>query len=571
MKYLKLTELYEQLDSTTKRLEKTKILSDFLKEIKIEEKDILYLLLGRVYPEYDERVLGISSQLAVKAISKATGVNSVEIVKEWKSLGDIGQVAEKISKKKRQATLDKKELSVKKVIENLRAIPELVGKGTIDKKLALITELLTSASPLESKYLIRTLIGDLRIGTQESTIRDAIASAFFEKEKEKDAKETSDSIQEALDKSNDIAEVFEIAKKQDLKLLRKIPLEIGKPVKLMLAQKALDIPDGFRALGTPCAIEYKYDGFRMLIHKKGDKVFLYTRRLENVTSQFPEIIDYVKKYTKGESLMIDAEAVGFNKKTKEYRPFQEISQRIKRKYDIEKIQEELPVELNVFDVIYYNGKSLIDEPFKKRSELVRSIIEEKPYKIVCAKQIITDSEKKAEEFYKKALADNQEGIMMKNLDAPYQSGRRVGHMLKMKPNQRELDLVITGAEYGTGKRSGWMSSFIVSCQDGDEFLEIGKVGTGIKEKSEEGLSFEELTKKLTPLIKKEKGRTVEIKPKLVVSITYQEIQKSPTYNSGFALRFPRVTVLRPDRDTDDIATIQEIQEDYDIQQKKKVY
>ncbi len=571
MKYLKLTELYEQLDSTTKRLEKTKILSDFLKEIKIEEKDILYLLLGRIYPEYDERVLGISSQLAVKAISKATGVNSAEIVKEWKSLGDIGQVAEKISKKKRQATLDKKELSVKKVIENLRAIPELVGKGTVDKKLALITELLTSASPLESKYLIRTLIGDLRIGTQESTIRDAIASAFFEKEKEKDAKETSDSIQEALDKSNDIAEVFEIATKQDLKLLRKIPLEIGKPVKLMLAQKALDIPDGFRALGTPCAIEYKYDGFRMLIHKKGDKVFLYTRRLENVTSQFPEIIDYVKKYTKGESLMIDAEAVGFNKKTKEYRPFQEISQRIKRKYDIEKIQEELPVELNVFDVIYYNGKSLIDEPFKKRSELVRSIIEEKPYKIVCAKQIITDSEKKAEEFYKKALADNQEGIMMKNLDAPYQSGRRVGHMLKMKPNQRELDLVITGAEYGTGKRSGWMSSFIVSCQDGDEFLEIGKVGTGIKEKSEEGLSFEELTKKLTPLIKKEKGRTVEIKPKLVVSITYQEIQKSPTYNSGFALRFPRVTVLRPDRDTADIATLQEIQEDYDIQQKKKVY
>lgn len=571
MKYLKLTELYEQLDSTTKRLEKTKILSDFLKEIKVEEKDILYLLLGRIYPEYDERVLGISSQLAAKAISKSTGANSTEVVKEWKSIGDIGQVAEKLSKKKRQTTLDKKELSIKKVIENLRAIPELVGKGTVDKKLALITELLTSASPLESKYLIRTLIGDLRIGTQESTIRDAIASAFFEKEKEQDAKETSDTIQEALDKSNDIAEVFEIAKKQDLKLLRKIPLEIGKPVKLMLAQKALDIPDGFRALGKPCALEYKYDGFRMLIHKKGDKVFLYTRRLENVTSQFPEIIEYVKKYTKGESLMIDAEAVGYNKKTKQYRPFQEISQRIKRKYDIEKVQEELPVELNVFDVIYYNGKSLIEEPFRKRRELVKSIIDEKPYKIVCAKQIITDSEKKAEEFYKKALADNQEGIMMKNLEAPYQSGRRVGHMLKLKPNQRELDLVITGAEYGTGKRSGWMSSFIVSCQDGDEFLEIGKVGTGIKEKSEEGLSFEELTAKLTPLIKKEKGRTVEIKPRIVVSITYQEIQKSPTYNSGFALRFPRVTVLRPDRDTGDIATLQEIQEDYDIQQKKKVY
>ena len=566
MKYKKLAELYESLSSMPKRLEKIKILSEFLKDLDKSDRDVMYLLLGNIYPEYDDRKIGISSQLAIKAISKATGTEKDKVIKEWKTLGDLGKVAEKLSKDRRQHTLESHILSTEKVLENLRKLPELEGKGTVDKKIALITELLTSASPIEALYIVRTLMEDLRIGIQESTVREAMAHAFF-----KDEKSASAKVQEAIDKSNDLAAVFDIAKGGKTSELGKVKVEIGKPIKVMLAQKVKNIKEGFEAVGKPAAVEYKYDGFRLVIHKKGDDIKLFTRRLENVTKQFPEVADSIRKYVKANTVILDSEAVGYDKKTKAYKPFQSISQRIKRKYDIEKLQEELPVEINVFDILYYNGKSLLNEPFRKRTEIIRKIVVSHPLKIIHAKQIITGDEKKVEEFYKSALKNNQEGIMMKNLDAVYNPGRRVGHMLKIKPEERDLDLVITGGEYGTGKRSGWLSSFILSCRDKDKFLEIGKVGTGFKEKKEEGVSFHELTEKIKPLITEEKGKSVKIKPKIVVSVTYQEIQKSPTYSSGFALRFPRFTSLRPDKSPSDITSLREVEADFEKQKRNWKY
>jgi DNA ligase-1 len=572
MRYQKLAEAYEELSSTTKRLEKTEILSKFLSNLSEEDRDIMYLLEGNIYPDYSEKKIGISNQLVIKAISKATGTESNKVVKEWKSIGDIGKVAEKLIQEKKQSTLQSHILNLKKVVENFRKLPELEGKGTVNKKLSLITELLTSASPLEAKYLVRTLIGDLRIGVQESTIRESLNLAFFNGDKE-----TAGKVQSAIDKTNDLGEVFDLCKNGKIKDLETAHLEVGKPIKAMLAQKAKTIEEGFKQLGTPCAVEYKYDGFRLLIHKKNDKeITLYTRRLENVTKQFPEVIDYIRKYIVGKSFILDSEAVGFDKKTKRYTDFQAISQRIRRKYDIDKLKDELPVEVNVFDILYYNGKSHLDEPFEKRAKLLRTVLKNHPYKIITSKMIITSDVKKAKEFYEKALKDNQEGIMLKNLNAEYKPGRRVGNMLKIKPEERDLDLVITGAEYGTGKRSGWMSSFILSCKGNkkDEYLEIGKVGTGIKEKSEEdsdGISFDKLTEKLKPLITEEKGKTVKLKPKIIVSVTYQEIQKSPNYNSGWALRFPRFTAIRNDKPLSEIADLKEIEKDFGNQKRNWQY
>ena len=574
MKYSKLAELYEQISSTTKRLEKTDILAKFLKQLDDSDKDALYLLLGEIYADYDEKRIGISDQLAIKAIAKATGTPNEKVVHEWKTIGDLGKVAEKLIGKNKQSTLSSNSsLTIQKVLENLRKLPGLEGKGTVEKKISLITELLSSATAKEALYIIRTLLSDLRIGIKESTIRDSLAKAFFKDDK----KEAVKDIQDAIDKSNDIVEVFDMAKKGKLKDLDKVHLEIGKPIKVMLAQKAKNIHEAFEAVGKPCAVEYKYDGFRMLIHKKGNEVILFTRRLENVTRQFPEVADFIRKYVDGNSVILDSEAVGFNSQTKKYTSFQNISQRIRRKYDIEKLQSELPVEINVFDILYYNGESLLNEPFKKRTELIKKIIKSHPYKIIHAKQIITSDEKKAGEFFKNALRDNQEGVMFKNLEAVYQPGRRVGHMLKIKPEEKDLDLVITGAEYGTGKRSGWFSSFILSCRDEKtgKYLEIGKMGTGIKEKSTEesgiGISFNELTQKLKPLITKESGKTVEIKPKIVISVTYQEIQHSPNYNSGFALRFPRFTALRPDKSASDANTLDEVKKDFEKQKRNWRY
>jgi DNA ligase-1 len=562
MLYKKIAQLYEDLDSTTKRLEKILILSKFLKLILVDEKDILYLLLGDIYPEYDERKIGISNQLAIKAIVKATGNPEKKVIKNWKKIGDLGKVAEKLILNKKQSTLQSYIVTTKKVLTNLRKLPELEGKGTVGKKLSLILELLTSASPIEAKYLVRTLIGDLRIGVQESTLRESLASAFFSGDKK-----ASELIQKAIDKSNDLALIFEIAKKGKIKDLEKVHLQIGHPIKAMLPKKVSKIKDGFKEVGMPCALEYKYDGFRMLVHKNKEEIKLFTRSLENVTKQFPEVVEYIKKYVKGKTFILDSEAVGYDKKTKKYTDFQQISQRIRRKYNINQLQKQLPIELNVFDIIYYKGKSLLDKPFKERTKLVRKIIKDVPYKIIASKQIITSDEKKANEFYERALQNNQEGVMMKNLESSYRPGRRVGNMVKIKPEERDLDLVITGAEYGAGKRSGWLSSFILSCKNSNEYLEVGKVGTGIKEKAEQGISFDELTKLLKPLIIKEKGKSVKIKPKIVVAVTYQEIQKSPNYNSGWALRFPRIITLRSDKHLSEVNTREEIKNDF-LKQKR---
>ena len=342
----------------------------------------------------------------------------------------------------------------------------------------------------------------------------------------------------------------------------------------MLALKAENIADGFERVKNEqgkVALEFKYDGFRMLINKdENNKIKIFTRRLDEVTTQFPEVVDYVKKNIKAKTFIIDSEAVGYDKKTKKYTSFQHISQRIKRKYDIDKLASELPVEINAFDILYLNGKSLIDTPFEERTKILRELIKIEKFKFTAAEQLITDNQKRAQEFYEKALKAGEEGIMFKNLNSPYKPGARVGHMLKLKPSEKELDVVITGAEYGEGKRAGWLSSFDIACydEDSEKFLEIGKVSTGIKEKPSEesgGVSYEELTKLLKPLIIKEEGKHVKIKPKIVITIIFQEIQKSPTYESGFALRFPRFTRLRDkeDKPLKEISTLKDVKTDYD--------
>ncbi|MEK6852557.1 MAG: ATP-dependent DNA ligase, partial [Nanoarchaeota archaeon] len=352
------------------------------------------------------------------------------------------------------------------------------------------------------------------------------------------------------------------AAKKGRKELEKTQIIPGRPLNVMLPVKVEEIEEAFRICGKPAAIEHKYDGFRVTIHKKGKDIWLFTRRLENVTKQFPDVVKVIKSNVKGESFILDSEVVGYDSKTGKYKPFESISQRIKRKYDIEKLEKELPVEINVFDILYYNGKSLLDEEFRERRKVVEKIIKKESYRIKPSFQIVTDSEEKAMEFYHEALKTGEEGIMIKKIDAPYRQGRRVGYIVKMKPVVKDLDLVIVGAEYGSGKRGGKLTSYIVACLSDGKFLEVGKVSSGLKEiESEEGTTYDEMTKLLKPLIIEEKENRVNVEPKIIVSVTYQNIQKSPSYDSGWALRFPRITAYRPDRRTNDITTLGDIQKE----------
>jgi DNA ligase-1 len=565
MLYSELCETYSELESTTKGLEKTSILSRFLDKIK-SEPEIIYLLQGRVFPDYEEKELGVSEQLAIKALSKATGISDKEIVKEFKKLGDLGKVAESLFKIKRQSSLFSGKLSTAKVLSNLKKLPGHEGKGAVGKKVDAIVEILNSASGKEAKYILRTILNDLKVGVGSGLLRDSIVENCFHPQGIEEKRARAEEVQTAYDKANDFAEIFDKACRNKLD---EISLSPGKPIKVMLFPKAKDIEDAFRIVGKPAAFEYKYDGFRMMINKteKGE-IIIFTRRLDNVTKQFPDAVKYVKENVKASSFILDIEAVGYNPKTKKYRPFQEISQRIKRKYDIERLERELPVELNVFDIIYCNGKSLIDEPFKKRREIIEKIVKPVKFRIRLSEQIVTESEKEAEKFYEEALEDGQEGLMAKNLNSVYKPGARVGYAVKIKPDANEFDLIITGAEYGTGKRAGWLTSYDVSCRDeNSNTLEIGKVSTGLKEKEEQGLSFIEMTRKLKDLIIAEEGKHVRVKPEIVVAVGYQNIQKSPTYTSGFALRFPRMKAFRPDRGIGDIATLDEIRKEVKRQER----
>ena len=337
----------------------------------------------------------------------------------------------------------------------------------------------------------------------------------------------------------------------------------------MLAVLVGNIEEAFEAVGKPAQFENKLDGFRIQVHKS-NKIKIFTRNLEDVTKQFPDIVRCIKENIKAKNFILDCEAVAYDIKNKKHLPFQNLSQRIKRKYDIDELSKKFPVQINVFDLIYYNNTTLMKVPLKERRIILERIVNEKKDKIVLTNKIITDDEKKAEKFFKDTLKQGDEGIMVKNINSNYIPGRYVDGWVKLKNILEPLDLVIVKAEYGDGKRSKWTTSYTVACKSGDNLLEVGKVSTGVKEKTE-GLTYEEMTKLLKPLILNEKGKEVTVKPKIIIEVGYEEIQKSINYNSGFALRFPRCRRIRNnEKSLSEINTIKDVEKIYNSQRAKKI-
>ncbi|MFW5746374.1 MAG: ATP-dependent DNA ligase, partial [Nanoarchaeota archaeon] len=284
--------------------------------------------------------------------------------------------------------------------------------------------------------------------------------------------------------------------------------------------------------------------------------------------QFPDVVQAIRTHVNTRSAILDCEVVGFDARTRTYKPFQHISQRIRRKYDIHRLIQELPVEVNVFDILYHDGISTIEKPFHERRKLVTSLIEPKERVIVPSRIMITENQEDANKFYQESLDAGNEGVMMKSIDAKYKPGSRVGFMVKVKPIMETLDLVVTEATWGEGKRSDWLTSFLVGCIDMDgNFLTVGKVSTGFKELTSDETdqtTFQDMTEMLKPLIISENGKTVTVKPEVVVEVAYEEIQKSPTYSSGYALRFPRFIRLR-EREPSEISTLDFVDQLYDEQ------
>ncbi len=543
MKYSKLAEVYERLEKTTKKLEKRDILSEFYRSVPKNE-----IALAVKFSMGLDEDLGIATELMKTAISKAYGIPLDRVVKKFKEFGDLGLVAEYFSKRSKQMTLLKRELTLDKVYKNIMSLMEMSGKGSQDRKISLIGELLVSASPKEAKYLVRTILGDMRIGVAEGIVRDAIAKAFDI---------SVEDVEEAYDILTDYGEVAKICATNPKKL-KHVEIVVGRPLRVMLAERAKNLREALDAFENPC-IETKYDGFRTQIHKKGNKVWIFSRRLEDVTKQFPDLVELVKKCVKVDTCIIEGETIAIDEKGRP-QPFQKLSRRIQRKYDIEKMVKEIPIQVNLFELLYVDGENYIKRPLRERWARLKKIIKPKKGKFVLAEHIETKNYKEAEKFYKWSLSVGEEGVMVKNLEAIYKPGKRVGFWLKVKPIMDTLDLVIIGAEWGTGKRAKLLGSYVLGIKTSEGLKPIGMMGSGLTDDQ-----LKEMTEKLKNLIVEEKGRSVKIKPKIVVEVAYEEIQKSPNYESGYALRFPRLVRIRYDRSPEDASNIKDVEELYKIQ------
>jgi len=573
MKYFELVELYEYLEQTPSRLGKIEKIAAFLKEAEAKVLDKVTLLLqGRVFPTYSEKEMGVAEKMIIKVIASATGFAENEVNREFRETGDLGLSVEKLMKAKKQRSLVTRDLEIGKVFENLQKLASIEGKGSQETKISLIKELISNAKPKEAKYIVRTVLGQLRVGVAEGVLRDSIAGAFFEAKDAEERKKIISAIEWAWFLRPDYAEMAKIAKERGLRGLEKVTVKVGEPYQVLLAEKAKDLKEALETFERPI-VEFKYDGARVCIHKKGEKLWFYTRRLEDVTKQFPDLADLVKRGVKANEFIIEGEMLGTDPKSGAPLPFQMLSQRIKRKYDIVQMAKEIPIQVNLFDIVYLNGKELFSEPLERRRKALESVVKSIPGKFQLAEKLVTKDLKEADKFYQRALKAKQEGVIVKNLDATYQPGRRVGYWLKVKPIMETLDLVITGAEWGMGRRTSWLGTFILSCRRGDEFAECGMMGTGIKEKKaeddESSITFEELTKQLRPYIISERGQEVKIRPKIVVEIAYEEIQKSPTYSSGFALRFPRLVRMRVDKAAEDADDVERLESLYRGQRGRK--
>jgi DNA ligase-1 len=551
MKYEKLVELYEVLDSTSKRLEKTSLIADFLSMVGEKDPNILSIItlfiLGRIFPTWSEEELGIGSKLLMKAIALVVGVKPEEVEDQMRDIGDIGLAAQELFSRKVQSTLFRRDLTIEKIHQNLVKIANITGDKSQYKKLEILRELLSSASPMEAKYITRTVIEELRVGVGEGTMKDAVSLAF------KVPKET---VERAHMLTNDLGLVAVVAKEQGLEGLQKLTLEPGKPVKPMLAQLSPNYIASIQEMGWAFC-ETKYDGIRVQIHRERDEINIFTRRLENISQALPEIVEYIKKAIKPSDFIVEGEIIV----TQDGKPisFQYILQRVRRKYEIEKMREKIPLTMYLFDVLYYN-QPVLDEPFKDRRELLEKIVQIIPIKLELSTQVKVTPEnpEKAEKLFNESIDEGHEGIMIKDPYAPYTPGIRGKKMLKWKATPETLDLVVVGGTYGTGKRAHFIGSFLLALRDEDNKLKnLAHVATGLDDKT-----LQELSEISEPLIVRKIGRQVEMIPSIIMEVAFSEIVKSPEYESGYSLRFPVVKRIRNDLNIEDIDTVERVESIY---------
>jgi len=580
MEYSILAESFEKMESTRKRLELTQFLVELFEKTPHEViSKIVYLIQGKIRPDFEGIELGVAEKLAIRAISKSSGITIKKIEEEYNKGGDLGHAAEIILEQKTQTTFLVENITVERVYETLFKIAKLGGSKSQDMKIKYISSLLNDANPLEASFILKILLGTLRLGIAENTVMDALAIAYS------GDKENRKLLQHAYNVSSDLGKVAEIIAIEGIQGIEKFKINLFNPIRPMLADRVKSEKEVIEKIGNEFAIEYKLDGERVQIHVEGEKIELFSRSLEKISNYYPDIIEKIPKIIQAENAILEAEIVAINEKTGDFLPFQELMHR-RRKYKIEKAVIEYPITVNFFDVLYCNGKNCTELNYSERRKKLENIVKENEF----AKYIpmtIAKNENEIQEFFENSINAGSEGLMLKMLDKPYQAGSRGSHWLKLKREYRNelgdsLDLVVIGGFFGKGRRTGSYGTLLLSTYDEntDTFPSICKVGTGFTDESLDQL-YQILNPKTTikknPRIISEMEADVWFEPELVIEIVASEITLSPIHkvardeirkNAGLALRFPKFTgKIRMEKTAEDASTDEEVISLYKAQNK----
>ncbi len=558
-------------------------LVQLLREVTPQEIDkVCYMSMGRIHPPYVEREIGVGEKLAIKAISEAAGKREEEVSERYKESGDLGKTIKKMLERKTQRSLTEQDLTVTKVHETLDKMSKTSGKGSQAEKIGLLAGLLRDATSLEAKYILRTVLGRLRLGIAEMTLLDALAVAFG------GGKDSRPQIERAYNLSSDIGLVSRSLIREGLEGVKNTKVTVGRPVQLQLAERLKDIDEILEKLGGECAAEYKYDGIRIQAHISPQETKLYSRRQEDITSQFPDVVRALGESVEAETAILDGECVPLEPNTGDLLPFQAVSQRRGRKYDVEKMTEEIPVVFFLFDALLINDQDLTHKSYFQRTEMLsKSFIESDHLKM--ANRIISGDPSEIKDFFEKAINEGTEGLICKSTseDSTYQAGKRGWMWIKWKRSYRSemadtVDLVVVGAFAGKGRRAGTYGALLMAAYDDqrDVFETACKLGTGFTDEE-----LEELPDILEPISSDEPPANLEstvepdiwVLPEIVLEVIGDEITLSPVHTccfdsvregSGLAVRFPRMIRRRPHREATDATTTRELLELYQMQRKQ---
>jgi DNA ligase-1 len=573
-------EIFEKMENTTKRIELTNILVELLK--KTPKKIIpnaVYLLQGIIRPNFEGVELGIAEKLAIRAISKSSGLSIKKIEDDYRKVGDLGLTASNILKLKTQTTFTAEKITLERVYETLFKIAKLEGKGSQDLKMKHISSLLNDATPLEAKFVLKILLGTLRLGVAENTVMDALAIAFTGK------KENKERIENAYNVSSDLGKVSQMVATNGIDGIKKFKISLFSPIRPMLADRVKSEKEAIKKMPELFSAEYKLDGERVQIHKQANKIILFSRRLENITQYYPDIVENIGKSLNVHEGIFEAEIVPINENTGEFLPFQELMHR-RRKYKLEQAVSQYPITVNFFDVLYFDNKDCLNLEYSERRKILEKLVNEDNFSKLVP-MLLVKNENEVGDFLENSINAGCEGLMLKTPSAPYRAGSRGSNWLKLKREYRNelgdsLDLIVIGAYFGRGRRTGLYGTLLLGTYnpEKDNFPSICKVGTGFTDESLDQLYqilSNNVTLKKNSRIISEMEADVWLEPELVLEIVASEITLSPIHktgldlirkNSGFALRFPKFTgKIRYEKAVEDASTVEEVLTLYKRQSK----